>query len=88
MDVRRNLDELMLRFAFYWALDSAVATRRFLRQLATELDNYIEELEEQKNLFPDETPLHSRLALAAGIGQYRASARWAREAIRQFEEVE
>ena len=36
--------------------------------------------------FHSETPLHPRLALAAGIEQYRACARWARKAMKEFRE--
>jgi hypothetical protein len=35
---------------------------------------------------PD-APVHPRLALEAGIEQYRASARWARNALEHFKEV-
>lgn len=87
-DVARNYDELMLRFAFHSVLGSTGATRRFLEQLAAELEAYIEELEAQKKLFPEKAPIHSRLALEAGIGQYRASARWARKAREHFKEDE
>jgi DNA-binding PadR family transcriptional regulator len=86
-DVSRGLDELMLRFAFHWVLDSAAETRRFLGTLATELEAYVEELVGQRTLLFDAMPIHSRLALEQGIEQYRASARWARHALRQFEEA-
>lgn len=85
-DVRHDLDALMLRFAFHSVLANQAATLRFLEQLVRELEGYIEELKEQRNLFPDEAPMHSRLALEAGIEQFRASARWARKAREHFKE--
>ena len=86
-DVERRIDELMLRFAFHSVLDSAPATLGFLRALLAETEAYVEELGRQRSLFPEGTPLHPRLALAAGIEQYRACARWARRAIQKFEEA-
>ena len=43
-----------------------------------EIEAYLKELARQSKLFPPEAPVHSRLALEAGIEQYRACARWAR----------
>ena len=84
-DMRGNLDELMLRFAFHSVLNSTEATRGFLEGFSTELNDYIEELKAQRTLFPDEAPIHSGLALDAGLAQYEALANWARKALRHFE---
>ena len=85
-DVERRMDELMLRFAFHSVAGSTAATLRFLESLLKQVQEYVAELNRQRDLFPEATPLHPRLALAAGIEQYRACARWARKAIRRFEE--
>jgi DNA-binding PadR family transcriptional regulator len=87
-DVARRFDELMLRFAFHWVLDDAGATRTFLRDLRRYLELYVDELESQRRAFPAETPKQPRLALEAGIEQFRAAARWARDALTSFEEDE
>jgi DNA-binding PadR family transcriptional regulator len=81
----RNIEELMLRFAFHWVLDSAADTRRLLEGLLSHLQRYVAELEAQRALFPDDAPIHSRLALQAGIEQSRAFLRWARQALQHFE---
>jgi DNA-binding PadR family transcriptional regulator len=83
-DVERRIDELLLRFAFHWVLDSNAATRRFLESLLGEVQDYVGELCRQRDEFPEETSVHPRLALAAGIEQYRACARWARKALKDF----
>lgn len=80
-DVERRVDELMLRFAFLWILDDRPQTERFLLELAEQADAYVAELKRQRRLHPPETPIQPRLALEAGIEQYRASARWARKAL-------
>jgi DNA-binding PadR family transcriptional regulator len=85
-DVERRIDELMLRFAFHWVLDSKTATHRFLESFLREVDGYLGELNRQRDLFPAGAPLQPRLALAAGIEQYRACARWGRKAIKEFME--
>ncbi len=83
-DMRGNLDELMLRFAFHSVLDSTAATRAFLEGFSTELAGYIEELRAQSEQFPDAAPIHSRLALEAGLVQYEALASWAQKALGHF----
>ena len=83
-DVERRIADLMLRFAFHWVLDSKAATRRFLESFLREVEDYLGELNRQHAECADEAPLHSRLALVAGIEQYRACARWARKALKEF----
>ena len=80
-DVERRMDDLMLRFAFHWILGDRGATERLLAALVRQVDEYVAELRRQRRLFPAETPAHPRLALEAGIEQYRASARWARKSL-------
>ena len=87
-DVSRDLDEVMLRFAFHWVLDSRAATRRLLAGVRREVEAYLGQLARQREQFPPEVPVHSRLALEAGIEQYRACARWARKALVHFQEDE
>jgi DNA-binding PadR family transcriptional regulator len=84
-DVRRNLDELLLRFAFHSLLESR-ASREFLRGLAESLEAYVAELVQQRKHFPAEAPPHGRMAFELGIENYRSCARWARRMIRRFEE--
>lgn len=86
-DIERRIDELMLRFAFHYLLGDVAPTRRFLAALLREVEAYVGELERQAAAFPEQTPPQPRLALAAGIEQYRACARWARGAMEQFEEA-
>lgn len=85
-DVERRLEELMLRFAFHWVLESRTATRRFLERFLHHVEEYLGELDRQHEAIPDGTPPQARLALAAGIEQYRAWARWARKALTEFQE--
>jgi serine/threonine protein kinase len=68
-----------------WRRDPA-AKERFLLKLARRLEAHVEELETQLLLFPEEAPIEPRLALEAGIAQYRAAARWARKALAYFKE--
>jgi DNA-binding PadR family transcriptional regulator len=84
-DMCGNLDELMLRFAFHSVLDSSEATRTFLEGFSTELNDYIEQLKRQVTLIPEGAPIHSSLALEAGLVQYKALADWARNALVHFE---
>jgi len=85
-DVDHDIEGVMLRFAFHSILDSRTATRRFLAQFAEALEAGLEGLAAQAAMIPAEAPIHSRLALEAGREQLRATARWAREAMRHFTE--
>ena len=85
-DVGRRFDELMLRFAFHHVVEDSGASRNFLLKLARRVEVYVEELETQLLLFPEQAPIEPRLALEAGIAQYRAAARWARKALGYFKE--
>ena len=87
-DVSRRLDELMLRFAFHWILDSPVDTRRLLEGMQDQLRTHIDDLQAQRTLFPDNAPIHTRLALEAGIEQSRASLRWASQALKHFDDTQ
>jgi DNA-binding PadR family transcriptional regulator len=84
-DIRRGLDELMLRFAFH-SLVEAEDTCGFLRGLAARVDVYVAELVAQRKLFPADAPPHGRIAFEFGIEQYRSYARWARRTLPNFEE--
>lgn len=84
-DVQRHLDELLLRFVFHSLLD-ARASRDFLGELGRRTDEYVAELQEQRNVFSEDEPPHGLMALEFGIERYRACARWARRMSRRFEE--
>lgn len=83
-DINRNYDGLMPWFVFHDALGDSKATRRFLRELASGLEEVIADLVSQRKMIPDTTPIQARLALEAGLEQRRASARWARKSMRHF----
>ena len=85
-DVIWHVDELMLRFAFHSFLESNAATREFLRSFVREMAGYLLELHEQLKMMPPETPIHGRLALESGIELYKAHCRWARKALKRFED--
>jgi DNA-binding PadR family transcriptional regulator len=84
-DVRRHLDQLMLRFAFHSMLE-VEASRAFLRSLARKVGEYVAELQEQREMFPDDAPPHGRMAFDLGLEHYRVCGRWAQRALRHFEE--
>jgi DNA-binding PadR family transcriptional regulator len=84
-DVKRHLDELLLRFAFHSLLDAA-ASRAFLSDLALKVDEYVAELRGQRKTFPKAAPPHGRMAFELGLAHYVSCARWARKALQHFEE--
>lgn len=91
-DIQRRMDELLLRFAFHSIVDDPGATYLFLSKLAGCIEDYLEELSGQRSLFDEaqalnpDIPVHGRLAIEFGIGQYRAWRNWARESQKYFEE--
>ncbi len=81
-------DQLMLRFAYHSFLDNRRASREFLVGVAREVAAFVEELEEQHELYPPAAPVHGRLALEHGIEQFRATGRWAQKSLKHFQDEE
>jgi len=86
-EVVRDLDMLMLRFALMGALVDRAAARRFLEELAGELEDYLGELEGHLEKVAAAGDPHGRLALESGIEQHRVLARWARRALGELGEA-
>ena len=84
-DVGRRLDAVMLRLAFHSILDDLGETRRFVAELADQLEATVASLTAQRKMFPEQTPIQPRLALDCGIEQIRAASRWARKALKQLD---
>jgi len=83
-DVVERGDELMLRFSFMGTLVDSETSHQFLSQMARGIELYIEELEQFLPMMPKEAPPHGRLALISGLESYKAQARWARKAMKEF----
>ena len=73
LPVVERIDRVCLEFEAAWQ-----------RGHVPQVEDYLGELNRQHAECADEAPLHSRLALVAGIEQYRACARWARKALKEF----
>ncbi|MBB5518151.1 PadR family transcriptional regulator [Amphiplicatus metriothermophilus] len=83
-DVRRNMQDLMLRFAFMSGNLPEAAIIRFLKDLKRETEAHIEALEAHAEQMRAAAPLSGVLALQAGIDGYRKTARWAQRALDAF----
>jgi DNA-binding PadR family transcriptional regulator len=77
--------DVMLRFAFVGQLLGPARTSEFIAQLATVLEEYVEELERFHAQQGPGMLLVPRLALESGITLYRAQRDWARRTARQLE---
>jgi DNA-binding PadR family transcriptional regulator len=90
-DLRRHQSELMLRFAFYSTLQDAKASNAFLKNLSDRVDEYLQELLAQRDVFdgmgqsPNEAAFHGRMTFEFGIEQVRGLGRWARKTMKHFE---
>ncbi|HKX33302.1 MAG TPA: PadR family transcriptional regulator [Blastocatellia bacterium] len=83
-DVIRNMDELLLRFAFMDAVIEKSALIEFLRALERELKSYIPTLREYLKREQSKMPVSGRLALESGIRGYEAQLRWVRDALATY----
>ena len=83
-NVIHDMPELMLRFALMPGLVDDTGTVRFLNALEARLEAYIDHLDEVRASMDVEVPLHSRLALEAGIRGYRSHLAWTQDARQQF----
>ena len=86
--IMRQMDMLMLRFAFMGSMLDDSHTRTFLAQMELELSKYVVELKEFFRMAAPMMPLHGRLAMNSGIDAYSAHLRWARKALIAFSQQE
>jgi DNA-binding PadR family transcriptional regulator len=80
-DVVRNLDALMLRFAFMDQFAGKGAAIRFLKAFHRELAAYIPSLRKYLKANREHMPQSGRLALESGILAYETHLRWTKDAI-------
>ena len=83
-DVVRNLDALMLRFAFMDEFAGKGAALRFLKGLHRELAAYIPSLWKYLKSNREHMPQSGRLALESGIQGYEAQLRWTKAAMTAY----
>jgi DNA-binding PadR family transcriptional regulator len=84
-DVIRDLDALMLRFAFMDQFATKGTALRFLKGLHKELAAYIPNLREYLKANGEHMPQSGRLALESGIQSYEAQLRWTKAAMSSYE---
>ncbi|MFI5093326.1 MAG: PadR family transcriptional regulator [Candidatus Acidiferrales bacterium] len=86
-DVIRNLDTLLLRFAFMDPFAGKGAAVRFVKNLHHELAAYIPILRKYFRSNREHMPQSGRLALESGIQSYEAQLRWTSAAIATYEKT-
>ena len=79
-DVSRNLNELLLRFAFMGGLVSLEIKLAFLTSFQDLLEEHIADLQRYLELERSQLPLHGRLAFEHGIASCKATLDWSRYA--------
>lgn len=84
-DVKWNLDELILRFAFMGKIVGQKRSVRFLGELVLQTQAYIFSLEKHLGENRDKMMATARYALEHGIVKYRATLHWARQVISEIE---
>jgi DNA-binding PadR family transcriptional regulator len=80
-----RMDDLMLRFAVMGEIVGRVATLRFLRSFAREIEVYVVELRAYLEAAREGMPVCGRLAMESGVASYEMSAAWAHRAIEELE---
>ena len=83
-EIVRGLDELMLRFAFMDRALGPDAAIVFLRNMSSELDEYVPELKRYLRDLGPSMPLSAMLALDSGVRNYETLQHWAVYAIQAF----
>ena len=86
-DLVRNLDALMLRFAFMDQFAEKGAALRFLKSFQKELAAYIPNLRKYLKSNRDHMPRSGRLALESGIQAYETHLRWTRGAVATYRQA-
>jgi DNA-binding PadR family transcriptional regulator len=83
-DVVRNLDALMLRFAFMDQFAEKGAALQFLKAFHKELAAYIPSLRKYLKSNREHMPQSGRLALESGIQAYETQLRWTKDAMATY----
>jgi len=83
-DVVRNLDALMLRFAFMDQFAEKGAALRFLKAFHKELAAYIPSLRKYLRSNREHMPQSGRLAVESGIQAYETQLRWTKDAMATY----
>lgn len=83
-DVIRNLNALMLRFAFMDQFAERGVALRFLKAFHKELAAYIPTLRKYLESNREHMPQSGRLALESGIQAYETHLRWTKAAMRAY----
>jgi DNA-binding PadR family transcriptional regulator len=83
-DVVRNMDALMLRFAFMDQFAGKGVALRFLRAFHKELAAYIPSLRKYLKSNRESMPQSGRLALKSGIQAYETQLRWTKTAMKTY----
>ena len=86
-DVVRNLDALMLRFAFMDQFAEKGAALRFLKAFHKELAAYIPSLRKYLKSNREHMPRSGRLALESGIQAYETQLRWTKDAMATYRQA-
>ena len=84
-EVVRGIAELMLRFAFMERALGAEGAIKFLRNLQSELDEYVPTLKAFLRTNAPQMPLSAMLALDSGIRNYESLQQWTKYAIKTYE---
>ena len=84
VDVERNRDELLLRFAFMENLLTVEQKLYFLRSFQDLLGVYLKELKTYHKSEAHNLPLHGRLSFEHGIETCKTTIAWCKKAIRIF----
>jgi len=79
-DVAKNIDEILLKFAFTDKLLGKDQKIEFLKSFQKQLENYLRELKEFHQKEAAKLPLNGRLAFKHGIISYTATLKWCKSA--------
>ena len=80
-NLTRNLDEILLRFAFMDGLVSPQGQVEFLESFIVHLRTIIKEMKTFHRIQGPALPLHGRLAFENGVAIHQAHLRWAIKAL-------
>ena len=81
-DISKNMEEVLLKFAFMETLLDKKERLGFLKQLQAQLKTSLQQLKDFHDSHAEVLSLHGRLALENGIEGQKAHLRWTRHAIK------
>jgi len=86
-DIKKNINHLVLRFAFMSDIVTQEARIRFMESFYEQVSDYLKELKSYYHKNSKSMPVQGRLAFKHGLETYKANLKWAKYTYSQLQNI-